>query len=308
MRYPPDFPAELCERLAVTIAKFEAEFSFRRDAIPAPSWLLLHLLFLRDRRHPALEELIKRFSLEVFDAFARELCELGRRSNWTAAQVREHADDFLRELLCEAQDKHRDEQGIAYRVRDGGPYGFHGELRAHVVRSIGWRQFLTDIGGMAENQLATRSLPIATKRENSLEAVPDGDDRVRNAQSSNEKCSEPISDLERISGDGLRTQSTLAERRNAIYPRQSGWDEEMHATVGDYLLECKEAKVGIPNLTEIRRLAKIDKAEYSRLMNGGKLTKRGAHSKPYKRLKHLCTTEKPHLKSVTNRGGNQMPQ
>jgi hypothetical protein len=84
-------------------------------------------LFWKDRRHPELEELVKEFIVEVFGVFARELCELGRRSNWTAAQVREHADAFLGELTIQAEDKYRDQQGIRYRVRNAGYFGFQGE-------------------------------------------------------------------------------------------------------------------------------------------------------------------------------------
>jgi hypothetical protein len=107
-------------------------------------------LFWKDRCHPELEELVKEFIVEVFGVFARELCELGRRSNWTAAQVREHADAFLGELTIQAEDKYRDQQGIRYRVRNAGYFGFQGEVRAHVVTSNVWRQLLTDVAAIAE--------------------------------------------------------------------------------------------------------------------------------------------------------------
>ena len=105
-----------------------------------------------------------------------------------------------------------------------------------------------------------------------------------------------------MSEDEPSTPSTRDLLRNDIYPPHRGWDEEIHTMVSEYLLRCKEANVRIPSLTEIQDLAPINKADYSRLINGAKLTKKGTHSEPYKRLKHLCTIEKPHLESATNRG------
>jgi hypothetical protein len=81
-----------------------------------------------------------------------------------------------------------------------------------------------------------------------------------------------------------------------IYERRSGWDEEVHAMIHNYLVECREAGVGAPRVEAVLQAARLDRADYSRLLNGDKRTKSGTYRAGFTRLQRVCRIEKPALK------------
>ena len=58
-------------------------------------------------------------------------------------------------------------------------------------------------------------------------------------------------------------------KREQVYPRGCSWDLEVYTMVADYRVECSDKGIQV-TLKDILEAAHIDRADYSKLLNGRK--------------------------------------
>lgn len=98
------------------------------------------------------------YIMQVFHAFAVEVCELGKQGRWTVKRVRTEADEFLRRLTSEEYyERGQDRYGCKFRRMIGDFSDLLPEVKQAFQKFEEWRSFETDLLAVAERQAASDS-------------------------------------------------------------------------------------------------------------------------------------------------------
>lgn len=102
------------------------------------------------------------YIIQVFQAFGREACELGRQGIWPVARVRSEVDEFLRRLTIEEYyERGQDRYGRKLKEMTSHIGSLLPQVKEEIRQSDEWHQFEADLLAVAERQAEKNPKPGA---------------------------------------------------------------------------------------------------------------------------------------------------